>query len=114
MNVPPTQIHQLSSTPFDVRADVRGDRLTVELSGELDFACTEALEGVGHEDDPAVREVLVDTARLEFIDTAGAHALLTVLERHQKNGRNVRVVNPVRLVRKVLDLCGPVDLLDVG
>ena len=88
-----------------------GHHLTLDLTGELDLACTDLLERDGHEDDTAVHDVRVDMSHLDFIDTAGVRALVEVKARHLDRGRTVEMVNPVALVRKVVGLYGRADLL---
>ena len=97
--------------PFAVVSDMQDGHLALDLSGELDLACTDALDHDGHEDDTSVSDVTVDRAHLEFIDTAGVRALIEVKNRHLDRGRTVQMVNPVRLVRKVVGLYGRNDLL---
>jgi anti-anti-sigma factor len=97
--------------PFAVASDIRDGHLALDLSGELDLACSDLLERDGHEDDMSVSDVVVDMAHLEFIDTAGVRALVEVKNRHMDRGRTVKMVNPVGLVRKVVGLYGRSDLL---
>ncbi|GAA1922337.1 STAS domain-containing protein [Nocardioides marmoribigeumensis] len=97
--------------PFAVSSDMHDGHLALDLSGELDLACTDALDRDGHEDDLSVSDVTVDMSHLEFIDTAGVRALVEVKNRHLDRGRSVQMVNPVTLVRKVVGLYGRADLL---
>ena len=97
--------------PFAVVSDMHDGHLALDLSGELDLACTDALDRDGHEDDSSVSDVTVDMSHLEFIDTAGVRALIEVKNRHLDRGRTVQMVNPVHLVRKVVGLYGRNDLL---
>jgi anti-anti-sigma factor len=106
-----TRIIHHQHVPFAVASDMRDGHLSLDLSGELDLACTDALERDGHEDDVSVSDVVVDMAHLEFIDTAGVRALFEVKNRHLDRGRTVQMVNPVKLVRKVVGLYGRSDLL---
>ena len=107
-----TQNYQHTEVPFAAQVTNTHDgHLTLDLSGELDLACTELLEQDGHEDDPSVHDVVVDMSHLEFIDTAGVRALVEVKDRHLGRGRTVEMVNPVALVRKVVGLYGRADLL---
>jgi anti-sigma B factor antagonist len=87
--------------------------LSVDLTGELDLACSALLALDGHEDDTSVSDVVVDMSHLEFIDTAGVRALVEVKNRHLDRGRTVSMVNPATLVRKVVGLYGRADLLAV-
>ena len=111
MNVPTTQIRQHRQVPFTVITLVGGGRLTLQLVGELDLACVELLEQCDHDPDQSIRDVVVDVAQLSFIDTAGVGALIALRQRQRSRGREVRVVGAGRLVRKVIGLCGPADLL---
>ncbi len=99
------------SVPFAVASDMHDGHLAIDLSGELDLACSELLERDAHENDASVSDVVVDMSHLEFIDTAGVRALIEVKNRHLDRGRNVRMINPVKLVRKVVGLYGRSDLL---
>jgi anti-anti-sigma factor len=97
--------------PFAVASGMHEGRLSLDLTGELDLACTDLLASDGHEDDTSVQDVTVDMSRLEFIDTAGVRALVDVKNRHVDRGRTVQMVNSVTLVRKVVGLYGRADLL---
>ena len=97
--------------PFAVASDMHDGHLALDLSGELDLACSDLLEHDGHEDDLSVSDVVVDMSHLEFIDTAGVRALVEVKNRHLDRGRTVQMINPVTLVRKVVGLYGRSDLL---
>ena len=105
----PTFSHPL--VPFAVASDMHDGHLSLDLTGELDLACTDLLATDGHEDDTSVRDVVVDMSHLDFIDTAGVRALVEVKNRHVERGRTVQMVNPVKLVRKVVGLYGRADLL---
>ncbi len=97
--------------PFTVASGMRDGHLALDLTGELDLACTDLLATDGHEDDTTVHDVVVDMAKLDFIDTADVYALIEVKNRHVERGRTVQMVNPVKLVRKVVGLYGRADLL---
>ena len=105
------RIHHHPHVPFAVASDMHDGHLALDLSGELDLACSDLLARDGHEDDSSVSDVVVDMSHLEFIDTAGVRALVEVKNRHVDRGRTVRMVNPVTLVRKVVGLYGRADLL---
>ena len=110
-----THTSQHPQVPFATHVTNSNDgHLTLDLSGELDLACTAMLDRDGHEDDTSVHDVVVDMSHLDFIDTAGVRALVEVKERHLGRGRTVEMVNPVALVRKVVGLYGRADLLTVA
>lgn len=101
-------------TQFSCITDAREGRLELSLYGELDLACSDLLEAVSDDEDgDDLREVVVDIAALEFIDTAGVRALADVQSRNLIRGRSVEMVNATRLVRRVVTLYGREDLLAV-
>jgi anti-anti-sigma factor len=97
--------------PFSLDSDAHEGRLDLSLHGELDLACTDLLARLGDDEGDDVREVVVDIADLEFIDTAGIRALADVQARNLNRGRTVAVNNPTSLVRKVITLFGRSDML---
>ena len=100
--------------PFTVSTGMQDGQLAVELTGELDLACSDLLERNDHDDDVSIRDVIVDMSHLEFIDTAGVRALVDAHDRHLARGRKVEMVKSGRLVRKVIGLYGRADLLTAG
>jgi anti-anti-sigma factor len=97
--------------PFSMISDAREGRLDVSLHGELDLACSGLLSPFAAEDSDGLREVVVDIADLEFIDTAGIRALADVQARNLNRGRTVAVNNPTSLVRRIITLFGRADML---
>lgn len=114
MNVPATEIRHHRQVPFTVISILGRERLTLQLVGELDFACVRLLEECDYAADPTVRHVVVDAGQLQFIDTAGVGALIALRERQRSHGREVRVIRAGPLVRKVVGLCGLTELLADG
>ena len=92
MNVPATEIRHHRQVPFTVISILGRERLTLQLVGELDFACVRLLEECDYAADPTVRHVVVDAGQLQFIDTAGVGALIALRERQRSHGREVRVI----------------------
>ena len=105
---------QHPDVPFTVSTDMRDGQLAVDLTGELDLACSDLLDRDGHEDDVSIRDVIVDMSHLEFIDTAGVRALVQARDRHLDRGRTVEMVKSRGLVRKVIGLYGRADVLTAG
>lgn len=96
---------------FSYVTDAHDGRLDLSLRGELDLACSDLLGGADAEDGADLNEVVVDIAALDFIDTAGVRALADMQSRNMLMGRTVEMVNPTRLVRRVITLYGREDLL---
>ncbi len=93
---------------LDVRRD--GEATWVRATGELDQAsapqlrdCLTALAG----------EVVLDLAALEFLDSSGLGVLIRANRELQETGGALRVRSPQPQVRRVLDITGAGEWLDV-
>ena len=81
---------------------------TVGLSGELDLACTTAVQKLLFEQAEAVevRDVRVDLAEVGFIDSSALGTLISALHHAQQQGRGFAVINPSPIARRVLTMTG--------
>ena len=98
-----------------VRAEREGTILRVVLSGELD-AHTAAV--VGAAVDPELEQaglsgVVVDSGELSFMDSAGISELLRIQRVLADRGASIRVENAGPTVRRVLEITGLLEILDV-
>jgi anti-anti-sigma factor len=98
---------------FGLRARRAEDSLELALAGDLDMAATFRVEPeldrlIAEED---VRRLVLDVGEVEFIDSAGLGALLSIRERTQQLGIEMRLVNVPHPVRRILDLSGTSVLL---
>jgi anti-anti-sigma factor len=88
-------------------SEIRTGCLRIEVQGDLDLAntdrLTEALAAAGH------REVLVDLARCDFVDSAAIEALLQAGRLLALEGRRIVVVGPRGQVLRVLTVMGVTD-----
>lgn len=101
---------ECSPTSFDVVVTHEGTSSMVAVRGELDLAATpvlmatlQAMKEAGR------RDVVVDLAEAAFVDVAGLRPLVAAAT----DGLSVRVRNPPRLARLVLETCGLTDVLAV-
>ena len=91
-----------------------GSRRILFVSGELDVASAPALEhAVAHAIDGQGGEFRLDFSGLTFMDSTGARGLMHVHNRVEALGRRLVVVSPTRAVRRVIDLMGLDQVLDV-
>jgi len=85
----------------------------VIVSGEVDLSTADALRDrlleVLREQTPAVLDV--DLGRVAFLDCAGVGALVAVRNAAVHAGIQLRVTHLQRIVRRVLDLVGLLDVL---
>ena len=83
------------------------------LAGDLDMAATFRVEPeldrlIAEQD---VRRLVLDVGDVEFIDSAGLGALLSIRDRTQQLGIEMRLVNVPHPIRRILDLSGTSVLL---
>jgi anti-sigma B factor antagonist len=63
---------------------------------------------------PAEEVVEVDCSAVEFMDSAGVRALTMAAQRHQAAGGSLRVSQPTRVVRRLLEITALTALIDEG
>ena len=97
--------------PFEATTSDESGRVRVALAGECDLAVAERLDDALR---AAVRRsplVVVDLAKLDFLDSSGVHGLVTAHHAALERGGRVHVVNATGPVAGVLDLTGVAALL---
>jgi anti-sigma B factor antagonist len=91
-----------------------GDEAIVSLEGELDVATIEALRAaLVAAAASSAANVVVDMARLSFMDAIGLGVLITAHWRCAATGRRLALRHPTGIVEKVLDLAGATHHLSV-
>ena len=102
---------------FDARLVTRnGDRIVVDVSGELDMSTApQLLEVLDSSTDPATRLIELHVNRMSFIDSSGLGVLVRMHNRLMKHddARPLRVVGPNQQARKVLEITGLLRVFDV-
>ena len=100
---------------FSVSCQSAGDRVSVEVSGELDLlteptlieAVRNALTG------EAPSRAVIDLTRIEFIDSSGLRALLVCRGTAEERGVALSLVVGDGPVGRLLDLAGVTDWFSV-
>lgn len=91
-----------------------GPRRTLFVTGELDVATTSVFEGaVDRALDGRGDELSLDFSGLTFIDSTGARAVVHAHTRATSLGRRVVILSPTRAVRRVLDIMGLDEVVDI-
>jgi anti-anti-sigma factor len=85
-------------------AEVAGSVLTLSLCGELDLACAEVFDGLFDVETRGVDTVVLDLGALTFCDVSGANGLSGLSSFHRLEGREVRVVEVLPHVRRLIAL----------
>jgi anti-anti-sigma factor len=99
-----------------LHSEIRGSKshALVILTGELDVSTAgqlyEELAALTRE---GVIHVALDLAGLEFIDSTGISVLIAEHKRTASAGGELIILSPHRLVRRVFEVSGLMDVLDV-
>ena len=100
-------------TDFTVTVGRHDDTVTVMVAGELDLATAPLL--ADHLD--AVADgtaVVLDLGALTLLDSTGVALLLGATRRAAHEGRPLRITGTPPNARRVLDLCGLLDVLPLS
>jgi anti-sigma B factor antagonist len=91
-----------------------GGEAIVSLEGELDLATIGALRtALMAAVSSSAASVIVDTARLSFMDAIGLGVLIAAHRRFAATGRRLTLRHPTGIVERVLDITGPTHHLSV-
>ncbi len=91
-----------------------GTKETLRVTGELDISTAATLErAVARTLDGQGGAFYVDISALTFMDSTGAQTLLRLHRRLTELGRRLVVVSPTPLVRRVLEILGFDQVMDV-
>ena len=103
------------STPLmDVERRDVGRRTVLAVTGEVDIASSPELRSaLDAALDTGAHEVWLDLCATTFMDSSGLHVLLQLQQRAEALRRRLTIVCPPGNVRRVLDLTGVVNGLDV-
>jgi anti-anti-sigma factor len=104
----------LADGVFDIQTVRTGDALCVLVSGELDLASANELDGaIRLAENTMGREVFVDLTHLRFIDAVGLSVLLEAHTRGQKNDERVRFLpSKYDAVRQLVAVTGASRMFD--
>lgn len=91
---------------MNLTKSVAGNRLTIRLEGRFDFSAhrdfREAIkEAVAN---PAIKEVVLDLLKAEYIDSSALGMLLLSRENCMGAGKGIRIANPRGTVKEVLHI----------
>ena len=97
---------------FSASAREDGDRVVIELEGELDFHSAGRLESEVHKTlATPVAGIEIDAAELTFVDSSGLRAILQVKERTEATGAIFRIRAVSGPVERVIQIAGLTDEL---
>ena len=89
------------------------DVLRLAVVGEIDMASADAFDEAIDKalDVDGITQMLVDMDRTTFLDSTGVRSLLRGHAQAHERGITFRIMNPTRVVRRVLELTGIFELL---
>lgn len=94
-----------SHQSFDVLSEFIGRTVYLRLSGEVDMATASVLEArLATAERHAHLEMVVDLAKVTFMDSSGVHALVRAEARASQDGRKFSIVNAPPIVARVFQL----------
>lgn len=93
----------------------RGPVTNVALSGDLDPSTAPLLEAAVDElvADESVTRVELDLGSLAFIDSSGLRVFVTAREALSRRGAQLALRNPTDNTRRLLDITGLGEIIDV-
>jgi anti-sigma B factor antagonist len=96
-----------AATPLDINVTETG----LTLAGEIDAYTAPALaEAIGQCAQP---HVLIDMAKVEFVDSSGLRVLIEAHQEAQAADRRIQLTNPSSAVSRLLEISGIDDYLNV-
>lgn len=98
--------------PFTLSAERHQEGVLVRIAGPLDLRTRPQLESFGREVlSPRPQRIDLDVGRVEFIDSAGISALISIRSAATKSGFGFRLMNPTPAVRQTIERVGLASLL---
>ena len=99
-------------TPFTCEVVTDGDAVRVGPIGALDMATASTLDArIAQLRGDGFRHIVVDLRRLEFMDSSGLRALLTLHAQASSDGFELGLVRGNATVQRVFDVTGTTGLL---
>lgn len=96
---------------FEATTTTEPGRVVVTLVGECDLDVRDKFASVLLAAVDGAPEVVIDLARLHFLDSSGLHGLIVAHHAAKARGGRVSVVNASGVVADVLDVTGVAELL---
>ena len=99
--------------PLTIEIRPVADSVTLALAGELDLSSVGTLRACLEQLDTTFGEVAVDLTALSFLDSTGLAVLVTTKQAVDARGGRFVLRNPADNVRRVLEVSGVDQVVDV-
>jgi len=96
----------------EVKKELQGTTLTVQISGRLDASNAAELTNELNASLGGVKDLILDFKGLEYVASAGLRVLLTAQKRMNKQG-SMKIRNVSDTVMEVLEMTGFADLMNI-
>ncbi|MCR5596019.1 MAG: STAS domain-containing protein [Lachnospiraceae bacterium] len=98
---------------FNVDRQLQGNKMTVELSGQLDTMAAPQLDEVIRPYFGMVNNIVFDAADLVYVSSSGLRVLLSAQKAMNACGGKMKIINTPSAVRSIFDVTGFSDILTV-
>ena len=97
---------------MEVKKELQGTTLTVQISGRLDASNAAELTNELNASLGGVKDLILDFKGLDYVASAGLRVLLTAQKRMNKQG-SMKIRNVSDTVMEVLEMTGFADLMNI-
>lgn len=97
---------------MEIKQELNGTTLTVQIIGRLDASNAQELTNALNAALDGVKELIFDFAELKYIASAGLRALLMAQKRMNKQG-SMKIRHVDETVMEVLEMTGFADLMTI-
>jgi anti-sigma B factor antagonist len=94
------------SARFSCHSERRGDKHVVVIAGELDLSTAPAVQAEFRAIAARATDILVDLGALEFMDSTGLHAMLSLDAESRRDGFTVTFRRGCCAVKRLFELTG--------
>ncbi len=96
---------------FKTKIQNTQENIVVELSGDLDIESSEEMKNeILEVYDEKRKNILVDLEKLDYLDSMGIGALISVYNTLKENGNVIKIINAQKNIYKLFKIT---DLLDI-
>ena len=93
-----------------INTEKNNETLTLKIEGRLDTTTAPVLEQTIQEEADAVKDLILDREKLNYISSAGLRVLLATQKKMNKIG-TLRLINVCDAVMEVFEMTGFADIL---
>ena len=95
-----------------INTEKNNETLTLKIEGRLDTTTAPVLEQTIQEEADAVKDLILDMEKLNYISSAGLRVLLATQKKMNKIG-TLRLINVCDAVMEVFEMTGFADILTI-